>query len=243
MGDMMRLQAAEEQRLEKLRQQFGNATLAKDPTVYKDWNTVYPLYFDAKVSINDGRRVPRKTSIWWPQANQIAVACRSLGLPNVLEPDKCHPADWENPGRVKVRFFRDGQYFNPIVKNRTQLYRHLADQLCQQNPKLVFSAVSHKTKTASKAQPKKGKTKAQGQATTIRGASRPPLVPHPIPPLDARLPLHSPLVPTGVAVSAVKRDLENEKEAKKKGISMGAGAEGEKEKMPKMKRVVVRGKR
>lgn len=49
------------------------------------WNTVYPLYFDAKVSATDGRRVPRKESVWWPQATQIAHACRVLGLPCVLE--------------------------------------------------------------------------------------------------------------------------------------------------------------
>lgn len=35
MGDMMRLQQAEDDRLERLRKQFGNATLAKDPSVYK----------------------------------------------------------------------------------------------------------------------------------------------------------------------------------------------------------------
>ena len=49
------------------------------------WNTVYPLYFDAKVSATDGRRVPRKESVWWPQAAQIAHACRVIGLPCVLE--------------------------------------------------------------------------------------------------------------------------------------------------------------
>ncbi len=35
MGDMMRLQEAEEERLERLRKQFGNATMAKDPSVHK----------------------------------------------------------------------------------------------------------------------------------------------------------------------------------------------------------------
>ena len=49
------------------------------------WNTVYPLYFDAKVSINDGRRVSRKDSLWWPQATHISTACRTLGLPSVYE--------------------------------------------------------------------------------------------------------------------------------------------------------------
>ena len=35
MGDMMKLQQAEDERLERLRKQFGNATLAKDPSIYK----------------------------------------------------------------------------------------------------------------------------------------------------------------------------------------------------------------
>lgn len=36
MGDMMRMQQLEEERLEKLRKQFGNTTLASDPSVYKE---------------------------------------------------------------------------------------------------------------------------------------------------------------------------------------------------------------
>lgn len=37
MGDMMRMQQAEEERVEKLRKQFGSATLAQDPSVYKEY--------------------------------------------------------------------------------------------------------------------------------------------------------------------------------------------------------------
>lgn len=36
MGDMMKLQQAEEDRLERLKKQFGNATIA-DPSIYKKW--------------------------------------------------------------------------------------------------------------------------------------------------------------------------------------------------------------
>lgn len=35
MGDMLKLQQAEDERMERLRKQFGSATLAKDPSVYK----------------------------------------------------------------------------------------------------------------------------------------------------------------------------------------------------------------
>ncbi|WWD07481.1 hypothetical protein V865_005582 [Kwoniella europaea PYCC6329] len=269
MGDMMRLQAAEDERLERLRKQFGTANVAKDPSVYKGWNTVYPLYFDAKVSINDGRRVPRSSSLWWPQATHIAQACRVLGLPSVLEPDRCHPADWENPGRVKVQITRDGKFLNPIIKNRTELYKHLSDQIRQRNPSIIFdpstapSKRSYKPSTKQSSSSKtatekgKGKKKTQGKGKGKQDIqkkviplpklpTRPPLAPQPIPVLDDRLPLHSPVVPAGVAVAAIKRDRDNEKEAKKKGLSLGGseeGAAGQKEKMPKMKRVVVRGKR
>lgn len=69
-----------------------------------------------------------------------------------------------------------------------------------------------------------------------------------MPSLDDRLPLHSPVVQTGVAVASVKREMETEKENKRKGISAGGGGgeekpEGGKEKLPKIKRMVVRGKR
>lgn len=95
-----------------------NSSTPSGQALTPSWNTVYPRYFDAKVSITDGRRVPRKSSLWWPQATHIAQACASLGLPSVLEPEKTHPTDWENPGRVKVQIVRDGKPINPIVKNR-----------------------------------------------------------------------------------------------------------------------------
>lgn len=37
MGDMMRLQQAEDERMERMRQQFGNATLTKDMEAYKGY--------------------------------------------------------------------------------------------------------------------------------------------------------------------------------------------------------------
>ncbi len=84
MGDMMKLQQVEEERMERLKKQFGAVTVS-DSGAHKEWNSVYPIYFDAKVSISDGRRVSRKDSVWWPQSTHIAKACRALGLPSVLE--------------------------------------------------------------------------------------------------------------------------------------------------------------
>ncbi|ODN79500.1 hypothetical protein L202_03469 [Cryptococcus amylolentus CBS 6039] len=252
MGDMMKLQADEEERLAKLRRQFGNAAVGGDPSLYKDWNSLYPIYFDAKASVNAGRRVPRSSAVWWPLATHIAQACSALGLPSILEPERCHPADWENPGRVKVQFEKDGRFVNPIVKNRTDLYRHLADQIRQRNPDLAFNPSTTPTRRhkaaaptpATKAAPKKGKSKAKAAPKAKlpppppKLPARPPLPPT-IPALDDRLPLHSPVVPAGVAVAAIKREKEQEKERKKNGQLEGA-APGE-GKAPKVKKIMVRG--
>ncbi|BEI83540.1 hypothetical protein CcaverHIS002_0401440 [Cutaneotrichosporon cavernicola] len=241
MGDMMKLQEVEEERIEKLRRTFGSTKIAKDPSVYKMWNSVYPRYFDAKVSVADGRRVPRKSALWWPQATHIAQACASLGLPSVLEPEKTHPADWENPGRVKVQLERDGRLINPIVKNRTQLYAQLARQMQNANPKLVPAEAEMKPRNGPKPKENGSKKKGKGKAVRVVApfATRPPAAPLPLPRMDERLPVHSPTAATGVAVSSVKRDLEAEKEAMKKGIA--PPEEGAK--APKMKRIMVRGKR
>jgi len=178
------------------------------------------------------------------------------------QPDKCHPADWENPGRVKVQMFAQSRPINPIIKNRTQLYHHLAQQLAHAHPSILYTTPTAKPKfktttssAKSLAKAKPTSTKSKSGSTTrpavppVRLPTRPPRPPPSSGKLEDRYPLHSPLHLTGVAVSSIKRDLEQEKEAKKKGLPLGGGGGGggegekEKDKMPRMKRVVVRGKR
>ncbi|GAA5852782.1 hypothetical protein JCM8547_004681 [Rhodosporidiobolus lusitaniae] len=72
---------------------------------YTAWDTIYPLYVDAKRPQQDGgRRVNKQAALEWPLAEQISKACRMLGFEAVFEPTKTHPKDWENPGRIKVQF-------------------------------------------------------------------------------------------------------------------------------------------
>jgi len=150
-------------------------------------------------------------------------------------------------------------------KTGTQLYNKLAEQLCREYPSLSYtinppsipfsksrSAPDSKASTSDKS--KKAKTKGKGKESTKtvrpikKVRTRPPIPPQPVLALEERLPLHSPLVQTGIALSSIKRDLDNEKEQKKKALTAGSGddaggAAGGKDKQPKMKRVVVRGKR
>jgi signal recognition particle subunit SEC65 len=106
MGDFLEMQKAEEARMKKLEQQLGSGMIMKDQQEFKacvkavvcvyrldiltppllvSWNTLYPLYFDAKLSVNQGRRVPRSKALWWPQSLHIAKACSALGLQCVHE--------------------------------------------------------------------------------------------------------------------------------------------------------------
>jgi len=63
----------------------GTYEPAKGDELIFRWNSLYPIYFDAKVSIAKGRRVPREYALWWPQAQHLSIACRNLGLQSCLE--------------------------------------------------------------------------------------------------------------------------------------------------------------
>jgi signal recognition particle subunit SRP19 len=60
--------------------------------------------------------VERAKSLWWPLSKDIADAAMRLGLRALHEITKTHPRDWENPGRVRVQWKKDGKLVNPAVK-------------------------------------------------------------------------------------------------------------------------------
>lgn len=155
-----------------------------------------------------------------------------------------------------------------VLQTGTQLYNIVATQMQRQNASLVYtkpprqpSSSSSKPQavakqpsatSGSKAKPKKSAKSGTAPApsksspSTVKPGPRPPRPPHPYPSMEDRFPLNSPLLALGVAVEAVKRDVEQEKENLKKGIGApggGAGADGEgkgQPKMPKMKKIMVR---
>jgi len=65
---------------------------------------LYPLYFDAELSRDAGRRVARKVAVHGPTVEEIAQAAESLGLKPKVEADRAHPsAPWDRKGRVLVK--------------------------------------------------------------------------------------------------------------------------------------------
>ncbi|KAH8925537.1 signal recognition particle, SRP19 subunit [Atractiella rhizophila] len=84
------------------------------------WITVYPIYFDLKRPHKKGqRRVPNEKAVIYPLAQDIANAASRLGFRVVLEADKTHPADWANPGRVRIMLKNEttGKPTNPRIPN------------------------------------------------------------------------------------------------------------------------------
>lgn len=83
-------------------QQAGFNTTSQPPPEYKTFQCLYPIYFDANKTRQEGRRVGIENAVPNPLAREIVDAVQMLGLKTVFEPAKMHPKDWSNPGRVKV---------------------------------------------------------------------------------------------------------------------------------------------
>lgn len=89
-----------------------------DPAKSKHWHCIYPIYFDASKTRDEGRRVGKDGAVKNPLARTILEAIARLGLNVVFEPQKIHPKDWSNPGRVRVELKDEsGRIKRPNVKN------------------------------------------------------------------------------------------------------------------------------
>lgn len=96
-----------------------------DRSSYSDFQCLYPVYFDATRSRAEGRRVSAALAVKNPLAREIANACGRLGLETLFEPEKTHPKDWANPGRVKVGIKKHSSN----VTNKHHLYILVAQHL------------------------------------------------------------------------------------------------------------------
>ena len=86
----------------------------------KHYQCLYPVYFDKTRSRAEGRKVGTELAVENPLARDIVDAVQLLGLHVGLEPEKLHPKDWANPGRVRVLLKDEsGKLVNPRIKNST----------------------------------------------------------------------------------------------------------------------------
>lgn len=81
----------------------------------KNYQCIYPVYFDSTRSREEGRRVGKNDAVPNPLAREIVDAVahiqNSIGvnMQIVFEPAKTHPKDWANPGRVRVLLKKEGR--------------------------------------------------------------------------------------------------------------------------------------
>ncbi|KAI9460777.1 signal recognition particle SRP19 subunit [Boletus coccyginus] len=217
-----------------------------DITPYKKWTCIYPIYIDAKRPYGRGeRRIAREKSVWWPLSKDIADATNRLGLGTLHEVNKSHPRDWENPGRVRVQWKKDGRLVDSAIKTKRQLLEMISFQVQRIKPdniprppytnlSLPVAPVAPTTKapTSSKGkQPAKSKSGGNVPPLLPQKATRLPAPPQPEPPLASRVSPYSPSLATGVLVDTVKAGMN----AQDQGPA-GPGTAG----MQKGKRKVVR---
>ena len=87
-------------------------------SVPKHFQCLYPLYFDKTRSRTEGRRVGSELAVENPLARDILDAAQMLGLRVGFEPEKLHPKDWANPGRVRVMLKdENGNAVHPKIEN------------------------------------------------------------------------------------------------------------------------------
>ncbi|PCH44852.1 signal recognition particle SRP19 subunit [Wolfiporia cocos MD-104 SS10] len=225
-----------------------------DITPYKRWTCIYPIYIDAKRPSGHGeRRIARSKSVWWPLSKDIADATNRLGLGTLHEIHKAHPRDWENPGRVRVQWKKDGRLVNPAIRTKKQLLEKIAQQIqllkpdsiprppynttATVQPKETASqrpAATAVTKGKQPAGAKGSKATATSAAISISTATpspsknhRPkaPTPPTPYPPLTSRISPYSPALPSGVLIETVKAGMHAQEAAPMVG---GGGGKGKK---------------
>ncbi|KAH6610262.1 signal recognition particle subunit srp19 [Trichoderma cornu-damae] len=124
-----------------------------DRSAYNSFQCLYPVYFDASRSRAEGRRVSSALAVKNPLAREIANACSRLRLQTLLEPEKIHPKDWANPGRVKVSLKKSGA--SAGIANKHHLYILVARHL-RENP-TTDSSPGLRLRFGGQIQPPEGK--------------------------------------------------------------------------------------
>ncbi|KAH8728183.1 signal recognition particle, SRP19 subunit [Phaeosphaeriaceae sp. PMI808] len=182
----------------------------------KHYQCLYPIYFDKSRTRAEGRRVGQELAVENPLAREMADAAANLGLRTVFEPDKTHPKDWANPGRVRVLLKHEGKFMDEDIKNKHHLYI-LISQYLKANPT----------------------QKTTPFRLPIAGMPMPKEMPEPAIPngwkMSKILPLHSPALTGGGVSDNFLQDMMAEMQGEMGGSGASSGAETKKKKDKKKK--------
>ena len=95
----------------------------------KKWRTVYATYFDKKLSLAEGRRLPVEKCLEKPNIYIIKFAFDILKIPNIMDLISRHPRDSLNKGRIKFKFLNDNgmPYNSEVGTSKKKLYNALSE--------------------------------------------------------------------------------------------------------------------
>ncbi|KAH3688591.1 hypothetical protein WICPIJ_000435 [Wickerhamomyces pijperi] len=99
----------------------------------KHMQIIYPCYFDLNRSHAEGRRVSKQYAVENPLTLTILEACEFLNVNVVHEPEKTHPQDFSNPGRVRVNLKYEGKEQHALIGNKRLLMNKIGEYL-QKHP-------------------------------------------------------------------------------------------------------------
>jgi len=200
-----------------LQPQSPSIKTSTDRDKSKHYQCLYPVYFDKSRTRAEGRRVGKELAVENPLAREMADAAADLGLKTVFEPDKTHPQDWSNPGRVRVLLKHEGKMMDRDVKNKHHLYILISQYL--------------------KAHPTQKNTPFR---LPIAGLPMPKEMPEPAIPkgwkMNKILPLHSPALTGGGVSENFLQDMMAEMTGETPGSGASSGAESKKKIKDKKKK-------
>lgn len=128
MDQTQRPSAAKRQAANPNMKMYDNMT-AEEKREFKMMQIIYPCYFDKNRTANEGRRLPIDRCVENPLAKTILDACRVLRIPAVFEPEKSHPQDWGNPGRVRLGLKYEHEPTHPLLKSKKQALIAISDYM------------------------------------------------------------------------------------------------------------------
>ncbi|KAI9142238.1 signal recognition particle, SRP19 subunit [Paraphysoderma sedebokerense] len=103
---------------------------------------VYPIYYDGARSLSEGRKVPSSLAVKNINVFHIHEACLVLELAAKVEPNKTHPRDPLNPGRVRVYSLN----YHPKVNTRQRLHEALCKIIPEIQPRVNQRLLEEKEK-------------------------------------------------------------------------------------------------
>ncbi|KAK3238138.1 hypothetical protein CYMTET_51830 [Cymbomonas tetramitiformis] len=87
---------------------------------------IYTSYLNSKLTVKEGRRIPKDLATENPHPLEIYESCATLKLNAELE-DKCYSRDYLQRGRVRVQIKDDaGNPINPDIPTRRSLLIEVA---------------------------------------------------------------------------------------------------------------------